>query len=145
MKIGAVIFLLISLATGCQQTDPSIAPDSLYQRWRLVRVQYANNNRTIDVQNADWAITEFRLNGTITYGANGRLTTCCSPNRFKREGAKLDLVNVSSIPVPETDKLDNCATVSCLSSGNAWQILLLTPESLLLKTGYGINTYQSYP
>ena len=145
MRVGAVILILISWATGCRQTEPSVTPDSLYQRWRLVRVQYTNSDQAIDIQTADWAITEFRLNGTIIYGANGLYTACCSPNRFKRVGAKLDLVNVGSIPIPETDNLNSCATVSCVSPGDAWQILLLTPESLVIKTGYGINTYQLYP
>ena len=134
----------MSCLVACQQDAGPTNPGPLYQQWRQVKVFYSNSGNTVDVPVQDWAITKFRTNGTILYGANGRRTVCCSPNRFKRKGDILDFTDVASIPIPETNNSISCAAVDCIGAGDSWQILVLTPTQLVLKTGYGTATYQPY-
>ncbi|MVM39077.1 hypothetical protein GO730_18575 [Spirosoma sp. HMF3257] len=111
----------------------------------MTQIEYTNG-KPVDVSPTNqWSIVTFKSNGTILYGDNGKYDPCCSPFRFKRKGNTLDLVDVEDIPFPERMPNPICASASCVSPGDAWQINVLTDSNLVIKQAYGITTYKLYP
>ena len=139
-----LFLLLLSSLMGCRQNDVDPA-DPLYRTWQRTTTTYPDG-RVMTVTNAtNYDIVTFRPNGTILYGANGRYAACCFPNRFRREGSKLDFTKVNSIPVPPVDNPEQCHLVDCAGSGAYWQIVTLDNTQLILETPFGNYVYQPYP
>ncbi|WP_080058714.1 hypothetical protein [Spirosoma aerolatum] len=138
------VIVLFILALGCRREDDVAPTDSLYQKWRIVTIQYSTG-KPEEVPTTSWALVEFRANGTILYGEDGKYDPCCSPARFKRKGTTLDLLNVASIPMPERTPNGICAQASCVQYGPSWQIVTLNPNELGIQQDRALVTYVPYP
>ncbi|MBN8826423.1 MULTISPECIES: hypothetical protein [unclassified Spirosoma] len=141
--LNGIVLLLLVL--GCRRTDDVAPNDLLYRKWRIAKIQYATGNPEEVVQPNPWALVEFRPNGTILYGEDGKYDPCCSPARFRWKGDILDLQNVADIPMPERTPNGLCAMVSCALFDPFWQIAKLNPSELVIQQDRALVTYAPYP
>ncbi|WP_020598156.1 hypothetical protein [Spirosoma panaciterrae] len=139
---GIVLLLLV---VGCRRTDDVAPNDLLYRKWRIAKVQYDTGDPVEVAATNSWALVEFRQNGTILYGEDGKYDPCCSPARFRWKGGILDLQNVADIPMPERTPNGLCAQVSCALFDPFWQIAKLSPNELVIQQDRAVVTYVPYP
>ncbi|GAB3961061.1 hypothetical protein GCM10028805_59910 [Spirosoma harenae] len=138
------LFVWIVVA-GCSKEEEALPTDPLYRKWLMTKVQYQTGDPSIVSPTSLWAIVEYKFNGMILYGTDGKYDPCCSPYRFKRKGNILDLVNVESIPMPERTPNGICAQVSCVAIDNQWEIVALDSTQLVIRTSRSTVYYKPYP
>lgn len=133
------------IAAGCSKQEDASPTDALYRKWAITKIQYQTGDPVIVSDTLQWAIVEYKFNGMILYGKDGKYDPCCSPYRFKRKGNILDLVNVESIPIPERTSNAFCAQVSCVAIDNQWEIAALDATQLVIKQSRATVYYKPYP
>lgn len=145
MKRLLMFVLLLGVGVSCHQKSDVNPNDPLYRTWQVTQWEDSTGKVNTPTQLSDYLIVTFRPNGQILYGANGRLARCCVPDRAKRKGNVLDLININDIPIAPTDNPNSKYVCDCVGQGNQWLIEELTPTRLVISGRLGKTTYKPYP
>ena len=145
MKGWLLGLLILVVIGGCSKQEEATPNDALYRKWVMTKIQYQTGDSVTVLPTNQWAIVEYKFNGMILYGDDGKYDPCCSPYRFKRKGNILDLTNVESIPIPERTPNGLCALVSCVAIDSQWEIATLDATQLVIKQSRSTVFYKPYP